>query len=329
LDGSPPYEIWHQRFAHALDLALSHVSNNTILKGIIPPPSKGTEICAGCALGKTHQKSFPPNSDRATSIGELIHSDLLEMPILSYHHNKYVVVILDNYSSSVLIRFIPNKSEVTDIIKQYIELTLVQFHVKVKRIRTDNGGEYMSTTLSNYFKDHGIIHELSAPHVHQQNGRAEQINRTLREKSQAMHLHACLPDSYWEFSMSAAVHAYNRTPMKHLNWNTPLGLFEKNKPKVGHMRVFGCGAYVFIPKEKRKNKLSPKTEMMTFISYRQGNYLFMRHEANYTTFVSPRVIFDEMFFPFCPNNIYGRKRKAPTSVTDTDNTSLQKPSTPP
>jgi hypothetical protein len=71
LDGAPPYQIWHQRFAHASDIALLHVSDNTILKGIIPPPSKDTEICTGCALGKTHQKSFPPNLDRATSIGEL------------------------------------------------------------------------------------------------------------------------------------------------------------------------------------------------------------------------------------------------------------------
>jgi hypothetical protein len=157
LDSSPPYKIWHQRFAHASDLVLLHVSNNTILRGIIPPPSKDTEICVGCALGKTHQKSFPPNLDRANSIGELIHSDLLEMPMLSYHHSKYVVVILDDYSSCVLVWFIKNKSEVTDIIKQYIKLTLTQFDIKVKCIRTDNGGEYMSTMLSNYFKDHGII----------------------------------------------------------------------------------------------------------------------------------------------------------------------------
>jgi hypothetical protein len=75
--------------------------------------------------------------------------------------------------------------------------------------------------------------------------------------------------------------------------------------------------------------LSPKTELMTFIGYSQGNYLFMRHEACYTTFSSPKAIFDELFFPFCPNNIYGRKRKALTSVTDLDNTSLQRPSAPP
>jgi hypothetical protein len=61
LDGSPSYETWHQRFAHALDIALAHVSDNTILKGIIPPLNKDMEICLGCALGKTHQKSSPPN----------------------------------------------------------------------------------------------------------------------------------------------------------------------------------------------------------------------------------------------------------------------------
>jgi hypothetical protein len=114
------------------------------------------------------------------------------------------------------------------------------------------------------------------------------------------------------------------TPMKHLDWKTPIELFDGGKPKVGHIHLFSCGVYIFIPKEKCKNKLSPKTELMTFISYAQGNYLFMRHEVCYTTFSSPTAIFDEMFFPFCSDN---RKKQVLTEDSSSDNTSLPKPST--
>jgi hypothetical protein len=96
------------------------------------------------------------------------------------------------------------------------------------------------------------------------------------------------------------------TPMKHLDWKTPIELFDGGKPKVGHICVFSCRAYIFIPKEKCKNKLSPKTE---FIGYAQGNYLFMRHEVHYTTFSSPKAIFDETFFLFCPENVMVEKDK--------------------
>ena len=52
--------------------------------------------------------------------------------------------------------------------------------------------------------------------VHQQNGRAERLNRTLLEKAQSMRLEACLPDSWWEFAFATATHVYNHTPIKRL-----------------------------------------------------------------------------------------------------------------
>ena len=52
--------------------------------------------------------------------------------------------------------------------------------------------------------------------VHQQNGRAERLNRTLLEKAQSMRLEACLPDSWWEFAFATATHVYNHTSIKRL-----------------------------------------------------------------------------------------------------------------
>ena len=83
--------------------------------------------------------------------------------------------------------------------------------------------------------------------MHQQNGRAECLNRTLIEKAQALHFEACLPQSYWEFSVEFAVHVYNRTPAKHIAWRTPFEVLNGTKPDISHLRVFGCGAYVYIP----------------------------------------------------------------------------------
>ena len=55
---------------------------------------------------------------------------------------------------------------------------------------------------------------MSAPHVHQQNGRAERLNNTILEKSESMRLHASCPESWWEFSFETAIHIYNRTPLR-------------------------------------------------------------------------------------------------------------------
>ncbi|KAJ3743057.1 hypothetical protein DFH05DRAFT_1387841, partial [Lentinula detonsa] len=90
------------------------------------------------------------------------------------------------------------------------------------------------------------------------------------EKSETMRHHACCSDSWWEFSYNTAMHVYNRTPISRLNWKTPIEMFFGKIPDVSYFRVFGCAAYVFIHPERRKNKLSPHSELMTFIGYDKG-----------------------------------------------------------
>jgi transposase InsO family protein len=86
---------------------------------------------------------------------------------------------------------------------------------------SDAGGEYTSKAFIDMMKEKGIQINQSVPHAHQQNGRAERIIRTLMEKAESMRLQACLPQSWWEFTLNHATHVYNRTPMRRLEWCTP------------------------------------------------------------------------------------------------------------
>ena len=85
------------------------------------------------------------------------------------------------------------------------------------------------------------------------------------EKAQAMRLHACLPQSWWEFAVLHAVHLYNRTPVYCIDWKTPYKKLKRKVPDVSHLCVFGCRAYIFISKEVHVNKLAPCCELMIFI----------------------------------------------------------------
>lgn len=120
------------------------------------------------------------------------------------------------------------------------------------------------------------------------------------DKAQAMRLDACLPPSWWEFAAITAIHLYNRTPIRRLKWRTPYELVYNEVPSIGHLRVFGCGAYVHLPAEVRKDKLSPRSELMIFLGYPDGvkGYLFMRLPYN-TLFKGTTAIFDEEMMPKC------------------------------
>jgi len=108
---------------------------------------------------------------------------------------------------------------------------------------------------------------------------------------------ASLPDSWWEFAINYAVYLYNRIPIRCLKWLTPFELIEKKRPDILDIKVFGCGAYVFIPEEIRKNKLAPKAEYMTYLGNAEGSkaYLFMR--ITNRLFTGTTATFDETNFP--------------------------------
>jgi len=115
-----------------------------------------------------------------------------------------------------------------------------------------------------------------------------------------MRLEACLPDSWWEFAFATATYVYNRTLIKRFKWKTPQEIFTGEKPKISHLYVFGCGAYVYLPNEVHANKLTPCSEFMIFIGYEDNGYRFICHTQGNVIFCSTQAIFDEEYFPRCP-----------------------------
>ena len=81
---------------------------------------------------------------------------------------------------------------------------------------------------------------------------------------------ACLPDNWWEFTVEHAVHLYNRTPVERLQWLTPFQEMHYAVPDISHLKVLGCGAYVYLPSDTRKDKLAPKSELMIYLGVAEG-----------------------------------------------------------
>ena len=190
------------------------------------------------------------------------------------------------------------------LFRSFIAMIETKYETKVRRWMSDAGGEYKSKAFLDMLKDKGIEILQSAPHAHQQNGRAERIIRTLMDKAQAMRLQACLPQSWWEFALEHATHVYNRTPSRRLSWQTPYAVLNGEKPTIDHLRVFGCGTYVYIPAEIRTDKLAPKSELMTYLGIAPGvkGWKFMRGPNN-IIFTAANAIFDEEMFPKCPQAV--------------------------
>ena len=163
---------------------------------------------------------------------------------------------------------------------------------RVKTLRTDNGGEFTSKQFQAHLKACGVCHELTIPKTPEQNGVAERLNCTLVETTRAMLLDADLPHKFWAEAVSTAAYLRNRSPTTATDV-TPHEAWHGQKPRVQHLRVFGCTAYVHIPKDER-GKLDSKTRKCSLLGYRsvQKGYRVFDHQ-NQKVLYSRNVKFDE------------------------------------
>src|SRR6266850_7203899 len=166
----------------------------------------------------------------------------------------------------------------------------------VRRFRSDRGGEFNSHEFDEFLNEKGIFRERSALYEHQQNGCAERINHTLREKAETMCHNSGTPANWWEYAMETAMHVYNRIPLERTKWKTPFQNMFGIIPNVSYFRTFGCLAWVWTPEEIRRNKLEPRSQPMTFIGYVRGTkgWLFMQQDN--TEFIGSHAKFNELTF---------------------------------
>ena len=93
--------------------------------------------------------------------------------------------------------------------------------MKVKCLRSDNGGEYIDGEFSEYCAAQGIRMKKTIPGTPQQNGVAERMNRTLNEPARSMRLHAGLPKTFWADAVSTAAYLINRGPSVSMEFRLP------------------------------------------------------------------------------------------------------------
>jgi hypothetical protein len=75
---------------------------------------------------------------------------------------------------------------------------------------------------------------------------------------------------FWGEAILIAIYLQNRQPSKVVDNLSPYELWIRHKPNVFHLRVFGCIAFVLIPRKNSK-KLDYNSKECTFLRYNEEN----------------------------------------------------------
>ena len=81
---------------------------------------------------------------------------------------------------------------------------------KIKFLRSDRGGEYLSYEFGLHLKHCGIVSQLTPPGTPQRNGVSEHRNHTLLDTVRSMMSLTNLPLSFWGYALETAGFTLNR-----------------------------------------------------------------------------------------------------------------------
>ncbi|MCO5552083.1 hypothetical protein L7F22_005593 [Adiantum nelumboides] len=164
---------------------------------------------------------------------------------------------------------------------------------RIKILRSDNGGEFLSKEFSQYLLQHGIKRQLTCSYTPQQNGVLERKNRTLFDVARCMLKDKGHSNCYWAEAINTACYLMNQSPTEILKGITPYEALHKVKPKVHQLRVFGCLAFTHVSDEKRK-KLDDKSRRCILARYSDVSKAYKLYDSiKKDSFISRNVIFDE------------------------------------
>jgi hypothetical protein len=160
---------------------------------------------------------------------------------------------------------------------------------KVKSLRSDNGGEYISNKIKEFCNREEIQRELIVPHNPQQYGVAEGKNKMIVGEARAMLHDQGLLMHLWVEACDIAVYVQNHCPYRILGMSTREEDFTGKKPDVSHFLIFGSSVYVHITKDSRK-KLEPIAEVGIFVGYTETPHNYRVYFLNSKMIVMRRDI---------------------------------------
>ena len=102
-----------------------------------------------------------------------------------------------------------------------------------------------------------------------------------------------LPTYLWFEAVSHAQYLINCSPTRANHGTTPEAKYTSKTPDISNLKIFGCIAYVHVPKERRK-KLDSKAIQCLFMGFDNETKAYRLYDQiRHKIIISRDVIFDE------------------------------------
>jgi transposase InsO family protein len=304
-------ELLHQRLGHRKCRALLAASEHGVWADTLVRMGPEEE-CVSCDISTARASNH--NKDAHTGglyPGEYVFLDILHplVPVGLTRDSTYAfsLILVDAYSRYACIYGMLDKSS-RCVIDTLLRYQADHGHIgnygylDIARIRADSGTQFTSQEFKVHCWQAGIALSLAAPKKQYQNHLAERSWQTIGNMARSLLVHARLPDSFMHHALAYSCHIFNVLPIKGLysdgHVSTPFEMFQGIKPRIGHLRVFGCPitARHWVSAQHTNGKETQQGIRGIFIGLaeNQKGYLFYS-PASRQIYISGDITFDEHF----------------------------------
>ncbi|GKC61704.1 retrovirus-related pol polyprotein from transposon TNT 1-94 [Tanacetum coccineum] len=231
--------LWHKRLTYLNFRNINNLAKHNLVSGLPSLTFSKDKNCLAYEKGKHHKASF--KTKRSFSIKESLH--LLYMDLFgpvkpqTISHNKYTLVIIDEYSRYTWVFYLQKNSDTADCIMSFIRKMENLNEVRVKELRSDNGTEFRNHKLEELFDEKGISQNISSPYTPEQN---EAVNT------------ACFTQ--------------NRSIIVKRHGKTSYDVFRGRSPNISYFHVFRCPVHIHNHRD-HLGKFDEKADDGFFLGY--------------------------------------------------------------
>nr|GEZ92925.1 retrovirus-related Pol polyprotein from transposon TNT 1-94 [Tanacetum cinerariifolium] len=232
--------LWHRRLSHLNFDTINLLSKNDIVVSLPKLKFVKDHLCSSCELGKAKRKSFHTKiTPRLKRRLQLLHMDLCgPMRVASINKKRYVLVIVDDYSSYTWTHFLRSKDETPEVLIDFLRLVQRGLQAQVRIVRTDKGTEFLNQTLHAYFAAEEIHHQTAAK----------------------------VPLFFWAEAIATTCFTQNRSLVIPRYEKTPYHIINDQKPSVRFFHIFGSLCYI-VRDGENLDKMKKKGDDCIFVGY--------------------------------------------------------------
>jgi hypothetical protein len=141
-----------------------------------------------------------------------------------------------------------------------------QIEKRLKEVRFDRGGEFISWNFKEFCDKHGIKREYTILRNPQHGGVVERHNRSIQKMERSMMNERNIPQTYWVEAIHTVAHILNKAHRRPHSDKTPYELWFETPASIKNFKVFGSKCYIK-NNDENIDKYDDRVDEGIFFSY--------------------------------------------------------------